>query len=189
MSDVERQIHHSIEVKLALIAQGGAEIIQRMGDIIADAIEAGNRFYVFGNGGSAADAQHIAGEFVGRFMKERRGLPGMALTTDTSVLTAVANDYSFADCFRRQVEALVREGDVTLAISTSGNAPNVIAACQEAQRIGARTLGMSGKGGGKLVEVTNPCLVVPADTSARIQESHITAAHIICDIVEKRLFD
>jgi len=188
MNDAEAQIHRSIEVKLALIAAGGAQQIEEMADKVARALAAGHRFYVFGNGGSAADAQHIAGELVGRFMRERRALPVHALSTDTSVMTAIANDYGFDDVFARQVEGFVEKGDVVLAISTSGNSENVNRAAQCAREKGAIVLAFSGKGGGRLKDIADLCLVVPSDVSPRIQESHITAGHILCDLVERQLF-
>jgi len=189
LREAERQIRRSVEVKLGLLAEGGAEVIERMADEAARALGSGGRLFVFGNGGSAADAQHIAGELVGRFMKERRALPVQALTTDTSVLTAVGNDYGFEETFARQVEAFVKKGDVVLALSTSGNSRNVVKAAELARERGAVVLGFAGRGGGKLKEVADICLVVPADESPRVQESHITAGHIICDLVERRLFE
>jgi D-sedoheptulose 7-phosphate isomerase len=188
MNEAERQIHRSIEVKLALLAEGGADVVEQIARLMVEALKSGHRFYVFGNGGSAADAQHIAGELVGRFMMERRALPGQAFTTDTSVMTAIANDYGFDECFVRQVEGFVQPGDVVMAISTSGNSPNVVKAAIRAKALGAKVVGLSGRGGGKLREISDICLVVPADESPRIQESHITAGHIICDLVERGVF-
>jgi len=188
MNRVEKEFHRSIEVKLALLAEGGAEIVQKMADAVADALAAGNRFYAFGNGGSAADAQHLAGELVGRFMKERRGLPAQSFSTDTSVMTAIANDYGYDNLFTRQVEAFVKKGDVVLALSTSGDSPNVVNAAKLAKEQGAKVLALTGRGGGKLKEIADICLVVPADESPRIQETHITVGHIICGLVESRLF-
>jgi D-sedoheptulose 7-phosphate isomerase len=159
-----------------------------MAEAIAGALKGGRRFYLFGNGGSAADAQHIAGELVGRFMKERAPLPVQAFTTDTSVLTAVSNDYGFDNCFSRQVQAFVGKGDVVLAISTTGDSPNVVKAARLAKDQGATVLALSGRGGGKLKDVADICLVVPADESPRIQEAHITVGHILCSLVESRLF-
>ena len=187
MNEAEAQIHASVETKLSLLAEGGAETIMAMAERIVEALRNGGRLYIFGNGGSAADAQHLAGELVGRFMIERRALPCQAFTTDTSVLTAVANDYGYDDVFSRQVEAFVGEGDVCLAISTSGNSPNVNRAAGLAKEKGAAVLGLSGKGGGELAELADLCITVPADTSPRIQECHIMIGHILCDIVERRL--
>lgn len=188
MTDVERLFHRSIEVKLAFLAEGGAAVVERMAEAVLAALRAGRRVYLCGNGGSAADSQHIAGEFVGRFMKERAPLPCVALSTDTSILTALGNDYSFDIVFERQVNALVEKGDVLIALSTSGNSTNVLRAVQAAKARGAVTLGFAGRGGGKLKELADLCLVAPADESARIQELHITAGHIVCDLVESRYF-
>ena len=188
MTEVERQINRSIEVKLAFLAAGGANILEAMAEAVLTALRGGHRVYLCGNGGSAADCQHIAGEFVGRFMKERAPLPCVALTTDTSILTCLANDYSFDLVFERQVNALVQEGDVLVGLSTSGNSLNVLRAVEAAKGRGAVTLGFSGRGGGKLKETADICLVADDDTSARIQELHITCAHILCDLVESRYF-
>ena len=188
MGDIERQIQRSIEVKQAFLASGGAKILERMAAAVLKALRKGNRVYLCGNGGSAADSQHIAGEFVGRFMMERAPLPCVALTTDTSILTCLANDYSFDSVFERQVNAHVRKGDVLIALSTSGNSPNVLRAVTAAKKRGAVTLGFSGRGGGKLLKAADLCLVAPDDQSARIQELHITCGHVLCDLVEKRYF-
>ena len=188
MSEAAKQIRESIAVKERWLSSGGADQIERMVEVVVEALGAGSRLYVCGNGGSAADSQHIAGEFVGRFMKERRALSCVALTTDTSVLTAVANDYDFDAVFERQVDAHVQEGDVLLAISTSGGSANVVRAVEKAKELGATTLALSGREGGRLAEVADICMVAPAETSPRIQEVHITAAHILCDLVERRLF-
>jgi D-sedoheptulose 7-phosphate isomerase len=188
MNGVERLLHRSIEVKLAFLADGGAKVIEKMADTVLAALRNGGRVYLCGNGGSAADIQHIAGEFVGRFMKERAPLSAVALSTDTSVMTSIANDYSYDTIFERQVNAHVRQGDVLIALSTSGNSPNVLRAVEAAKKLGAVTLGFSGRGGGKLKALADQCLVAPADESARIQELHITAGHILCDLVESRYF-
>src|SRR5208337_4767721 len=183
MGEIERQIQRSIEVKQAFLAAGGAKILEKMAAAVLKALRKGKRVYICGNGGSAADSQHIAGEFVGRFMMER-----VALTTDTSILTCLANDYSFDAVFERQVNAHVRKGDVLIALSTSGNSPNVLHAVRAAKKRGAKTLGFSGRGGGKLKVAADLCLVAPADESPRIQELHITCGHILCDLVESRYF-
>jgi len=145
---------------------------------------AGGKILVFGNGGSAADAQHFAAELVGRYKRERAALPAIALTTDTSILTAVANDYSYADVFARQVEAHARPGDVVIGISTSGNSENVLRALTVARRIGAMTVVLSGGSGGKLKDLADVSVIAPSSDTPRIQESHITAIHIVCDLVE-----
>jgi D-sedoheptulose 7-phosphate isomerase len=134
-----------------------------------------------GNGGSAADAQHIAAEFVGRYEKERRAMPAIALTTDTSALTALANDYSFDRVFARQIEALAHDGDCLIAISTSGNSPNVIAAVMTARNIGCRIIGMTGQDGKKLASLCDAVVMVPSSRTARIQEAHISVAHYWCE--------
>ena len=188
MSEVERQIHRSVEVKLAFLADGGARTVEKMAEAVLAALRGGHRIYLCGNGGSAADSQHIAGELVGRFMKERGPLPCVALTTDTSVLTCLSNDYPFEKVFERQVNALVENGDVLIALSTSGDSPNVLRAVEAAKRRSAVTLGFSGRGGGKLKELADICLVAPADESPRIQELHITCAHVLCELVESRYF-
>jgi D-sedoheptulose 7-phosphate isomerase len=137
-----------------------------------------------GNGGSAADAQHIAAEFVGRYETERRALPAIALTTDTSALTALANDYDFERIFARQVDALASEGDCLIAISTSGNSPNVIAAVMAARSRGCSIIGLTGSNGKKLASLSDRCITVPSARTSRIQEAHITIAHIWCQIID-----
>lgn len=185
MNAIEAQIRRSISAKEELLAQGGAQAIARMAEIAAEALKSGRRMYVLGNGGSAADSQHIAGELVGRFLMERQALPCVALTTDTSVMTAVANDLGAERIFVRQVEAHVREGDVLLAISTSGESPNVNLAVEAAKRQGAAVLALSGRGGGRLAELADECLTVPGENSPRIQEVHILVEHILCDLIEQ----
>ena len=185
---IEKEFRRSIEVKEQFLAEGGAAIIEKMADAILKTLCAGGRVYLCGNGGSAADCQHIAGEFIGRFMKERAPLPAVALTTDTSVLTCLANDYSFDNIFERQVNGLAKSGDVLLALSTSGNSENILRAVAAAKELGVVTLGFAGRGGGKLKDATDICLVAAADASARIQELHITSAHVLCGLVEARYF-
>ncbi len=155
---------------------------------IAEAYEAGGKVLLFGNGGSASDAQHIAGEWTGRLVRERPGLPAIALTANTSDLTAIGNDYGFDKIFSRLVEAHGRKGDIALAISTSGNSPNVLAGVEEARSRGMRTLALLGKGGGKLVDQVDLALVVPSDNTQHIQETHIALAHAIADVVDELLF-
>ncbi len=145
----------------------------------------GNTVFFCGNGGSAADSQHLAAEFVGRFQKERRGLAAIALTTDTSILTAVGNDYGYDQIFARQVEGLTKPGDIVVGITTSGNSPNVVAAIESAKTIGAVTVGMTGKTGGKLAAICDVCVKVPSDITARIQEAHILIGHIVCELVDE----
>lgn len=161
--------------------------ISECGEVICETVRAGKKVLICGNGGSAADAQHIAAEFTGRYETERRALPAIALTTDTSALTAVSNDYGFERVFTRQVEALAAEGDCLIAISTSGTSPNVISAVMEARKRGCRIVGMTGANGKKLASLSDACVLVPSTRTARIQEVHITVAHIWCELVDEML--
>ncbi len=154
------------------------------GDDMAERLKRGCRVLVCGNGGSAADAQHFAAELSGRYVKERRGLAGIALTTDTSALTAIGNDYGFDRVFSRQVEALGRPGDLLVGISTSGNSPNVILAMEAAKQIGLKTLGLLGRDGGKLKSLVDDAIVVPCPVTARIQEVHEMIFHFWCEVID-----
>lgn len=163
----------------------------RIADAVAmlqSALGDGKKLLVMGNGGSAADAQHFAAEIIGRFKLERRALPAVALTTDTSVLTAIGNDYGFDAVFSRQVEGLGAPGDVVVGISTSGNSANVLAALAKARELGCRTIALLGRDGGTIKTVADISIIVPSSDTPRIQEGHITIIHIICDLLEKRLF-
>lgn len=157
----------------------------RLCDVCVGALRQGNKLVFFGNGGSAADAQHLAAELVVRYKVNRKALPALALTTDSSVLTAGANDFGYDTIFARQIEALCREGDVAIGISTSGNSPNVIAAFEAARTIGVVPAALSGRGGGRLVGLADPLLIVPSQTIARIQEMHITIGQMLCDVLER----
>lgn len=168
-----------------------SEVENSLGTVIADCarllietVRGGKKVLICGNGGSAADAQHIAAEFVGRYETERQALPAIALTTDTSALTALANDYDFERIFARQVDALAQAGDCLIAISTSGNSPNVIAAVMSARQRGCKVLGMTGSNGKKLAALSDACIMVPSSRTARIQEAHIMIAHIWCEMVD-----
>lgn len=176
----------SIAIKRDCIENNIDNII-RAADMLASCITTGNKVLIFGNGGSAADAQHLAAEFVNRFQIERPPLAAIALTTDTSILTSIGNDYHFNDIFAKQVEALGRRGDIAWGISTSGNSANVIKAIEAARKIGVTTIGMTGRGG-ELAACTDLVFSVPSDTTARIQESHITLGHILCDLLERKLY-
>jgi D-sedoheptulose 7-phosphate isomerase len=176
-----REVIESIERSLA-------PRIAAVADLLIEALRAGKKLLVMGNGGSAADAQHFAAEIVGRFKMERRGLPALALSTDTSILTALGNDYGFEFIFRRQVEALAGPGDVVIGISTSGSSPNVREALVLARVKGCRTVGLLGRDGGTIRGIVDLDLTVPSQDTPRIQEGHITIIHILCDLVEKRLF-
>jgi len=161
--------------------QGVLEVIARA---MTTTLRLGGKILWCGNGGSAADSQHLAAEIVGRFRRERRGLPSVALTTDTSILTSVANDYGYEAVFSRQVEALGVSGDLLVGISTSGNSPNVVAALQVGRSMGLRTIGFTGAGGGKIAEVVDHLFAVTSKDAARIQEAHILAGHMLCDWLE-----
>lgn len=154
---------------------------------ISQAMASGHKLLLIGNGGSAADAQHIAAEFVNRFLKNRRALPAIALTTDTSILTSIANDSSFAKTFSRQVEALGSRGDILMAISTSGESDNILEAIKSAKSLGIKTIGLLGKKGGRALHDVDVALVVSSDSTPRIQEIHILIGHILCELVEKKV--
>jgi D-sedoheptulose 7-phosphate isomerase len=153
-------------------------------EMMTSTLKNGNKVLIAGNGGSAADAQHIAAELSGRFVKERRALPGIALTVDTSALTAIANDYGYEHVFSRQVEALAQPGDLFIGISTSGNSQGILNAFAAATKIGCKTLGLSGRDGGKMNGLCELNIVIPSDVTARIQEMHILVGHILCKAVD-----
>lgn len=184
---VRATLLESARVKQAAAA-ALAEPIARAADWIAAAYRAGGKTLLFGNGGSAADAQHLAAEWVGKLGPDRAALPSIALSANTSDLTAIGNDYGFERVFARLVEAHGRAGDVAIAISTSGNSPNVIAAVEEARRRGLRSIGLLGRGGGKLAGQVELALVVPSPDTQRIQECHIAIAHAIAELVDRLLF-
>lgn len=164
------------------------ETIAATVSMLAETLAAGNKLLLLGNGGSAADAQHFAAEIIGRFKLERAALPAIALTTDSSVLTALGNDYGFDAVFSRQVEGLGRPGDVVFGISTSGNSANVLTALTKARKLGCRTVALLGRDGGAIKAVADIALVVPCEDTPRIQEGHLTIIHIICDLLEQSLF-
>ncbi len=159
--------------------------IYTAGIVCTEALKNGKKILLCGNGGSAADAQHIAAELVGRFEKERRALAAIALSTDTSALTAIANDYSFAEVFARQVEALANTGDVLIAISTSGESENVLKACETARMKGCKIIGLLGKDGGRIKDLCDAAIVVPHTQTARIQEMHIMIGHLLCKVIDE----
>ena len=186
---VTQQIRDSITVKEAMLAD--AELvaqIEAVARLIVDTYRGGGKVLIAGNGGSAADAQHITAELVSRFAFDRPALPAMALTTDTSILTAISNDYGYENLFSRQLEANARPGDVFIAISTSGNSPNILRALATAGRLGLVAVGLSGAGGGRMAELCRYCMKIPASDTPRIQEGHITIGHILCAITEQVLF-
>jgi D-sedoheptulose 7-phosphate isomerase len=177
----------SADLKVKFIRQN-AEALEKIVKMVVETFKAGNKVLLFGNGGSAADAQHIAAEFVNRFQIERPPLPAIALTTDTSILTSISNDYGYADSFAKQVKALGKEGDVAIGISTSGTAANVLKAIKVAQEMGLKTVSFTGGDGGDLAKLTDITLVVDSSITARIQEVHITIGHVLCEMVDRMLF-
>ena len=161
--------------------------IAMISSLCIDSIRSGGKILIFGNGGSAADAQHIAAELVGRYKSERKGLPAIALTTDTSALTSIGNDFGYDQIFERQIEALAKSEDILIGISTSGNSSNVISGLKMAKALGCRTIGLSGNDGGKMNEICDVNIVVPASDTPRIQEMHILIGHTLCQLIEQSL--
>lgn len=161
--------------------------LQEIFDVVVGTLKAGKKILICGNGGSAAEAQHIAAEFVGRFKRERQGWPAVALTTDTSILTAISNDYSYEEVFARQVEALGESGDLLILLSTGGSSPNCVRACEEAKLGGLKTVAFTGKGGGELKELADLSFVVPSKVTSHIQEVHLVVLHAICERAEELL--
>jgi D-sedoheptulose 7-phosphate isomerase len=170
-----------------VVARDCSTAIFEAADLITTCLQAGGKLLFFGNGGSAADAQHLAAEFIGRFVRERAGLPAIALTTDSSILTAVGNDYGFDQIFARQVQALGRPSDVAIAISTSGNSPNIIEGVKAARKGCLKTIGLSGKDGGLLATEADVVITIASTSTARIQECHITIGHLFCELTEEAL--
>lgn len=180
-------IEESIGVKRKLI-KAELDAIESAAQAVIAALKSEGKVIIFGNGGSAADSQHIAAELVGRFLKERKGLPAIALSTNTSILTAIANDYSYSRVFSRQLEALAEKNDVIIGISTSGKAENVIEAVELANKKGLATIALTGCDGGGLARAAKISIIVPSKSTPRIQEAHVTIGHIICQLVEEALF-
>ncbi|MDP7033518.1 MAG: D-sedoheptulose 7-phosphate isomerase [Planctomycetota bacterium] len=185
LDHLKRRLLESARV-MERVAEEQAETILQVGELISEAVLGGKCLYFFGNGGSAADCQHLAAEFVGRFVLEKRALSAIALTTDTSALTAIANDYGYEHVFERQVEALVREGDIAIGISTSGGSANVVLGLQAARKLGAIAVAMTGGKPGKCGEVAEKVISVPSEVTARVQEAHITIGHLFCEMVDDR---
>lgn len=183
------QFAESIRVKQTfLVDEARMAQLGRLAAMCIGVYRSGNKILVAGNGGSAADAQHFAGELVSRFAFDRPGLPAIALTTDTSILTAIGNDYGYERLFSRQLEANGRPGDLFLGISTSGNSPNVLLAAETARKMSMKVVGLTGDGGGKLASLCDECLCVPSKSTPRIQECHLIVEHILCACVEEALF-
>ncbi|HJU04849.1 MAG TPA: SIS domain-containing protein [Nitrospiraceae bacterium] len=178
----------SAEVKRRFVLEHADRIVQ-VAQIIARAFRDGHKVLLFGNGGSATDASHIAAEFVGRYQRERTALPAIALGTDLAAITSIANDYEYAEIFSRQVQAHGQKGDIAIAISTSGNSPNVLQGVEVARSRGLTTIGWTGGTGGKLAGMVDHPFVVPSPVTARIQESHITLGHVLCELIEDALFE
>ncbi len=174
------EVHIKVAQKLHLLAPS----IHEMCLLCQTALQNGNKILIAGNGGSAADAQHIAAELVGRFMAERRGLPAIALTTDTSILTSVGNDYGFNSIFARQIQAFAKPDDIFIAISTSGNSSNIIEAAIEATKCGSKVIGLLGKSGGEMKDLVDLPIIIDSDNTARIQEMHILIGHILCEYID-----
>jgi len=183
---IRRAVTESVELKRSFFAANEERVAAVARELCA-ALEGGGKVLLFGNGGSAADCQHIAAEWVGRFRRERRPLAAVALTTDSSILTSVGNDYGYDQVFARQVRALGRRGDLAIAISTSGNSPNVLVATQAAEELGLVTVGLTGSDGGRLGALVRHHLNVPHASTARVQEVHITIGHILCELVDAHL--
>ncbi len=181
---IEQRLADHLEVLQKLMDSDLPEKLETCAKYVEKALAEGHKVLFCGNGGSAADSQHLAAEFVGRFQKERKGLPAIALTVDTSILTAVANDYGYDTVFARQVQALGEPGDVLVGISTSGNSKNVLLAVEEAKAKGITCIGMTAEGGGKMAAACDICLAVPAKVTARAQEMHILMGHILCELVD-----
>lgn len=183
---VKAELKSSADLKLKLIDTHAA-LIQKTADIIYTAVMKGSLLFLFGNGGSAADAQHLAAEFINRFKIERRPLPALALSTDTSVLTSIGNDYSFDEVFAKQITALGKSGDIAMGITTSGNSPNVLKAFVAAREKGLFTIGLLGKDGGKARPMVDLAIIIDHPDTPRIQEAHITIGHILCSIIDHRI--
>lgn len=184
---IRQRIKESMEVKEKMMSPAFVSVVEEAARAILRTYHNGKKLFLAGNGGSAADAQHLAAELVSRFYKERKGLSAEALTVNTSVMTAIGNDYDFNRIFARQIEASGRSGDLFIAISTSGNSPNIIEAIRAAREGGLTVLGMAGRDGGKMKELCDILMVIPSDITPRIQEGHILCGHILCEIVEARL--
>ena len=185
---IRQRVYDSIRVKKRLLQGDLIKVVAQVGGVLVEAYRGGNKVILFGNGGSAADAQHIAAELIGRYYLNRAALPAIALTTNSSSLTAVANDYSFDLIFARQLEAMAAHGDVAVGISTSGNSENVVQALRSAKEKGVVTVGLTGEEGGEVKSIVDYCICVPCKETPRIQECHILLGHILCEIIERSIF-
>ncbi len=183
MNNINKIIFDHINV-IQKLHETNSDLICLIGEIIIKRLQSGSKLIFMGNGGSASDAQHLSAEFVGRFLKEREPLSAISLSTDTSALTAIGNDYGFDKIFERQINALAKEGDIVIGITTSGNSPNVLKAIEAANNLNCFTIGLTGRDGGKLKDICNETIIVPSNITARIQETHILIGHILCDMVD-----
>jgi D-sedoheptulose 7-phosphate isomerase len=184
---IQKRFKECGEVRARFLKENLPKFLETI-NLISQAFERGNKLLLFGNGGSAADAQHIAAEFVNRYIIDRPPLPAIALTTDTSILTSISNDLAFQEIFSKQVKALGKDGDVAIGLSTSGNSSNVIKAFEVAREMGIKTVALVGNDGGMLAKIADIAMIVPSSSTPRIQETHILVAHIICEMVEHQLF-
>ena len=184
---IKTALKESIDVKNQVLKKIVPQIEQAAKWMI-EALKKGNKILLFGNGGSAADAQHITAELVGRFQKDRKAMPAIALTTDTSIITSLSNDYGFETIFAKQVEGLAKFGDIAFGISTSGNSRNVLEGLGKAKELGCKTIGLLGCDGGRIADEVDLSMIVPCRSTPRIQESHITIGHILCSLIEEELF-
>jgi D-sedoheptulose 7-phosphate isomerase len=183
---IEKRLRQAASTHIDCLRQ--ISLIENIVRLLIQTFRQGKKVLLFGNGGSAAQAQHLAAEFVNRMLLDRKALPAIALNTDTSIMTCVANDADYSQVFSRQIEALGRAGDIAWGLSTSGNSPNVLLATGAARKLGLKTIGFTGSKGKKLASVVDYCLMVPSDSTPRIQEAHISIGHIICELVEQELF-
>jgi D-sedoheptulose 7-phosphate isomerase len=184
---IRGRIEESIQVKKTLLAKC-VPLIEKAGDLLVQAYLKGRKAAFFGNGGSAADAQHLAAELVGDYLKRRKALPALALHTNTSTLTALGNDYGYDQVYSHQIEGLLTEGDVAVGLSTSGNSPNVYLGILAAKKVGAHTIALLGRDGGKIAKEAEVSIIVPASSTDRIQECHILMGHIFCEMIESAMF-
>ena len=184
---IKAELKESLEVK-NLVLKNLVSQIEKAARWMIETLKGGGKIFFFGNGGSAADAQHLAAELIGRYRKDRKSLPAIALSTDTSILTAVANDYGFETVFAKQIEGLAKSEDLAFGISTSGNSRNVIEGLEKAKEIGCKTIGLLGCDGGRIAEIVDLAIIVPSKATPRIQETHITIGHILCQLIEQELF-
>lgn len=185
-NQIKNIFQESIWVKEETLSKNIDELVRVIKEAVVT-LKKGRKLMFMGNGGSAADSQHIAAEFIGRFKKERQAMAAIALTTDTSIITAIGNDYGYEKVFARQIEGLGKKGDLVFGLSTSGNSPNIIEGLKQAQRMGIKTVTLTGCSGGKMAKLSDYSLIVPSNDTARIQESHICLSHAMCELVENAL--